>query len=140
MLTPYHEPAFPTQPRNTRPPPVVEGKEDKYEVEEIVDSRKRGRNLEYKVKWKGYGPHEMTWEPLSNLNNAKEAIQDFHNRSPNKPNPPSLQHLKIPIHLFPKELLRPMPQTKTEPIPTNMPTEKMLSKLARNGVRALRGG
>ena len=59
LLTPYHKPVFPTQPRNSRPPPVVEGREDEYEVEEIVDSRKRGRNFEYEIKWKGYGSHEM---------------------------------------------------------------------------------
>jgi hypothetical protein len=38
-------------------PPVInpEGKEE-YEVEEILDSHKKGRWLEYYVKWKGYGP------------------------------------------------------------------------------------
>lgn len=33
LLTPYHEPEFPTQPRNTRPPPEVVGKELEYKVE-----------------------------------------------------------------------------------------------------------
>ena len=76
LLSRYHEPNFPSQPRNTNPPPeVVIGKEPKYKVEEIVDSRMmRGRKILYKVKWKGYGAHEMTWEPASNLENAREAV------------------------------------------------------------------
>ena len=38
LLTPYIEPKFPDQPRNTCPPPIVaEGAEDEYEVDEIID-------------------------------------------------------------------------------------------------------
>lgn len=90
LLTPYHEPQFPTQPRNMRPPPEVIGKELEYEVQEIVNSRTYRRRFEYKVQWKGYGVHEQTWEPVSNLTHAKEVIADFHKKYPNKPKPPSL--------------------------------------------------
>ena len=49
-----------------------------YEVEKILDKRGRGRVVEYLVKWKDYNdPRENTWEPTSNLKEAKEAINRF---------------------------------------------------------------
>src|SRR5271154_7089371 len=47
-----------------QPPDIVEGTPE-YEVEEILDSKRRGRGRElwYLVDWKGYGPEERTWEP-----------------------------------------------------------------------------
>jgi hypothetical protein len=142
LLTPYHPPEFPTQPRNTRPPPVVEGAEPEFEVEEVVDSRKgRGGKIFYKIKWKGYGPHEMTWEPISNLTNAKDAVKKFHTKYPSKPhNNSKIRKIEIPMSLFPKELFRPIPQPLTEPNTSNEPTEAMVNRFARNGVRALRRG
>ena len=31
--------------------------------------------MEYLVLWKGYPPHEATWEPVEHLARAPEAIQ-----------------------------------------------------------------
>ena len=45
-----------------------------YEVEKILDKRGRGRMAEYLIKWRNYGDEENTWEPASNLKEAKEAI------------------------------------------------------------------
>ena len=80
-LSPYHPPEFPNQLQDYRPPPevVVEGEEPEFEVEKIVDSRKGKKGkIFYKVDWRGYGPHEMTWEPIENLERAKDAIKEFH--------------------------------------------------------------
>src|SRR5215469_18426575 len=115
LLTPYHKPSFPTQPRNTEPPPDVVGGELEWEVEEVVDSRKGEGDVVYKVKWKGYGPHEMTWEPPRNLTNAKDAVADFHKRHPDKPKARTLRRIEIPITDFPTHLFRPMPEPLTEP-------------------------
>lgn len=104
LLTPYHEPKFPTQLRNMRPPPEVVEKELEYEVEEVLDSHIYQRIFEYKIQWKGYSRHEQTWEPISNLSNAKDAIADFHRKYPNKLKPPSLRHIEIPISQFPVHL------------------------------------
>ncbi|KAG2623795.1 hypothetical protein PVAP13_3KG081100 [Panicum virgatum] len=35
------------------------------------------RGLYFKVRWKGYGPNDDTWEPIEGLKNCKEAIRDF---------------------------------------------------------------
>ena len=42
-----------------------------------MDSRKRGRNVEYLIRWKGYGEEEDSWEPLKNIRDAKEALEIF---------------------------------------------------------------
>ena len=64
----------------------------KYEVEEVLDSQLKRGKLEYLVKWSGYTDDHNTWEPESNLNNSKEAINDFH-----KSNPSALHKLRTNI-------------------------------------------
>lgn len=53
-----------------------------YEVESILKHRVRkygrGSRLEYLVHWKGYASHEDTWEPIANLDNCIELVQDYH--------------------------------------------------------------
>lgn len=63
------------------PPVVVEG-EEQYEVEEILNSRMFNRRFEYLVRWKGYGLGEASWEPSTNVQNAKEEIERFHEKNP----------------------------------------------------------
>lgn len=48
---------------------VDDSEEDVYPVEKILGRRKVGSNVEYLVKWEGYGTHEATWEPRSNILN-----------------------------------------------------------------------
>ena len=67
------------------PEPIeVEGQSE-YEVEEVLDSRLKKGRLEYLVKWSGYTDEYNTWEPVSNLENSKEAIEDFHKENPSAP-------------------------------------------------------
>ena len=65
-------------------PVKVEGQPE-YEVEEVLDSRLKKGKLEYLVKWSGYTDEYNMWEPVSNLENSKEAIEDFHKENPNVP-------------------------------------------------------
>ncbi|KAI3468563.1 hypothetical protein Pfo_025226 [Paulownia fortunei] len=42
------------------------------------DPSERGKcGLHFKVRWKGYGPDEDTWEPIEGLSNCQERINDF---------------------------------------------------------------
>jgi hypothetical protein len=74
---------FPIRKHVIRPPPAMIDGQEEYEVEEIVDKRIRKsrtgktQSVEYLVKWKGYPSCDNTWEPLSNLTNAKEAIEEY---------------------------------------------------------------
>ena len=65
------------------PVQVTEDREVEFKVESIIDSRWKGRCLEYLVHWKGYSDEDRTWEPKGNLSNALEAIKDFHRSKPN---------------------------------------------------------
>ena len=84
-VKPYCE-RLPGQPV-TAPGPsnVTEDREEEYEVEHIVDSRYKGKRLEYLVHWKGWSDSDRTWEPVSNLGNAADAVRDFHVAHPSAP-------------------------------------------------------
>jgi len=46
-------------------------------VEQILNKRKvRGKD-KYLVRWKGFTAESDTWEERENLENAKEAIEEF---------------------------------------------------------------
>ena len=64
------------------PSSVTEDREEEYEVEFVVDSRYKGRRLEYLVHWKGWSDTDHTWEPVSNLGNAAAAVRNFHASHP----------------------------------------------------------
>ena len=52
--------------------------EEEYVVEKIVGKRiNKDGVLEYKVKWEGYSDQESTWEPLENLVNVQNIIEDY---------------------------------------------------------------
>jgi hypothetical protein len=69
------------------PEPVyLEGEDEpEYEVEKLLDSRVRWRRMEYLVKWKGYDEGHNSWEPVTNLANAKRSITTFHKKNPKAP-------------------------------------------------------
>ena len=84
-VKPYRE-RLPGQPV-TAPGPsnVTEDRDEEYKVERIVDSRYKGTHLEYLVHWKGWSDSDQTWEPVSNLGNATDAVRDFHAAHPAAP-------------------------------------------------------
>jgi hypothetical protein len=65
------------------PPPIKilrkgdDEAEKEYEVEKILDSRMRNKQVKYLVHWKGHD--QETWEPLRHLAGAPEALADFLN-------------------------------------------------------------
>ena len=53
------------------------GEDDaKYEVEKVLNKRKRGGRVHYLVKWLGYDDEDNTWEPEDNLD-CDEKIEEF---------------------------------------------------------------
>jgi len=85
LLEPYHDNRFPSQIKEPPPPIQIEG-EDKYELDEIIDSRLHYNKLQYRAKWKGYSPeHDTVWYPAENFNNAEQTLQRFHRCYPGKP-------------------------------------------------------
>jgi len=63
---------------------TIESDDVDYEVEEIKDLRKFGRQWKYLVKWKEYDDTDNTWEPLKNLKGCPEKVESFH-QIPGKP-------------------------------------------------------
>ena len=77
------------QGRHSDPPPPIEiDGELEYEVEDVLDSRYRGRQLQYLVRWAGYGPESDSWEPSSYVS-APGLVSAFHSRCPDRPGPGS---------------------------------------------------
>ncbi|KAF8748459.1 hypothetical protein RHS01_10848 [Rhizoctonia solani] len=60
-----------------RPPPVTVDGEEEYEVEGITDAEERNGKWFFRVKWKGYGLEENTWEPRENLKNAEKILKKY---------------------------------------------------------------
>ena len=67
------------------PANVTEDRDEEYEVDYVVDSQYKGKRLEYLVHWRGWSDTDWTWEPLSNLGNAADAVCDFHASHPSAP-------------------------------------------------------
>ena len=83
VLHPYkemaiHGPNFPEP-----PPDLVKGQEE-WEVDNVLASRRFGRNktLQYLIKWKGFLEAHNSWEPKRNLGNASQLVKEFHDKNP----------------------------------------------------------
>ncbi|XP_042034532.1 DNA (cytosine-5)-methyltransferase CMT2-like isoform X2 [Salvia splendens] len=61
----------------------TEESSDEYEISHLVDicygdPNESGKcGLHFKVRWKGYGPDDDTWEAAEGLSNCQERIEDF---------------------------------------------------------------
>ena len=96
------------------PEPVeIEG-ELEYEVDEILNSRwrnlggrrkknQRGPNrvFEYLVSWKGYDGSHDSWQPLENVEGAKDRTSEFHQAHPTADRPPDTTFYQTPTEQTP---------------------------------------
>ena len=96
-----------------RPGPVhvTKDRDNEWKVDRIIDSRYKNKKLEFLVHWKGYDDTDCTWEPKSNLGNAKEALNDFYHTNPTAPRAISIPPEDF-LLLFQK---RPEPFTSLHP-------------------------
>ena len=83
LLDKYREPVEGQKP--SEPAPVIVEQEEEWEVERILDSRRRKRKLQYLVQWAGYNHIQTSWEPAENLENAPDIVEEFHRDNPTKP-------------------------------------------------------
>ena len=72
-------------PNQPRPVHITEDRDSEWEVDHIMDSHLKNKKLKYLVHWRGYDDLDHTWEPKSNLGNAKDAIHDFHDSHSSAP-------------------------------------------------------
>lgn len=57
--------------------PSLSSETELWEVEKILNKRQKGEAFVYLVKWKDWGPEYNTWEPVSNLINCPDILEDF---------------------------------------------------------------
>ena len=60
------------------PSELVEG-EEVYEVESILNHRKRGHGYQYYVKWKGYPISDASWEPEYSFSDDGDILTCYKN-------------------------------------------------------------
>jgi len=80
LLTQCIEPKFKGQHEEPPPPPMIINKKEEYKVEEVRKHRKRGRETQYLMHWKGYRDKHNQWIIETGLSYAKEAIEDYWTR------------------------------------------------------------
>ena len=84
-VKPYKE-RLPGQPlQKPGPITVTEDRDVEYKVNYLVDSRWKGKWLEYLVHWSRFNDEDHTWEPEDQLDNAQDVIIDFHWENPSAP-------------------------------------------------------
>ena len=98
-LTPALMDLIPSRLRPPLPLPELVDSEEEYIVEGIINSRMFRCQLQYSVKWEGYGVEGNTWEYLENVNNAPEKIAEFHAKNPAAPHHiHAMTFRSIPFH------------------------------------------
>ena len=85
QVKPYVGPMKGQTPYQPRPVHVTEDRDNKWEVDHIMDSHLKNKKLEYLIHWRGYDDSDCMWESKSNLGNVKDTIGDFHESLPSTP-------------------------------------------------------
>ena len=85
-------------PNYAQPPPnIVDGEEEHYEVEEVLQLHPtpNRKGVQYLIKWKGYPNSENSWLPAMQMKHVAELVKQFHSKFPEAPRPPSIRSLQV---------------------------------------------
>ena len=81
LLVPYHQDKLFNRIKKPPPPLRIADDHEEYEVEKILSHRRRGNRFQYLIKWLGYPNHENTWLNAEDLENSKEILDDYRQKS-----------------------------------------------------------
>jgi len=76
FLKPYHTPSD-LHTTTTSPAPIVVSGQEEYEIDRILDHKRRYNRYEYLAGWQGYPNTTAEWKTESQLTNAKEILQQY---------------------------------------------------------------
>ncbi|MBW0541888.1 hypothetical protein O181_081603, partial [Austropuccinia psidii MF-1] len=88
LLEPVKQSSIPNH-NQLPPPPVLVEEQEKWEVNQVLDSNLKRGKLWYLVEWGGLSedPEKETWEPFSNLTSLPDLVKDFYSLNPDKSGP-----------------------------------------------------
>jgi hypothetical protein len=69
----------------SEPQPTIVDDSEEWEVDRILDSKRRYRKLHYLVQWAGYSYVRTSWEPAENPGNGQQLVNEFHREHRRKP-------------------------------------------------------
>jgi hypothetical protein len=87
-VRPHSPDTIPERPQDPQPGPEIIDGEEEYEVEKILDSRRRYRRLQYLVKFHGWPNSANEWLPAESMENSADIVGKFHDEHPQAPGPP----------------------------------------------------
>jgi Chromo (CHRromatin Organisation MOdifier) domain len=84
LLTPYKETELHSA-NFIRPPPDLIKREEEYEVEKVLDAKRKGKGckLHYLIQWHGFPMSDIMWEPADHMSHSTDAITNFYRQYPN---------------------------------------------------------
>jgi hypothetical protein len=69
--------------------PDLIDREEQWKVHSVLDRRVLRREEQFLIRWEGFGPADDSWEPVNNLSDCDQGIEDLRKRRRNAAQPPA---------------------------------------------------